>query len=288
MSTGDSTRSAPDHPVDLLVIGGTGLLGREVVTLATALGHRVVATHHRGQPFGAAEWIQIDISRPEPTAELIEQVRPLAIINAAYIAGGEHLHDVTAHAPAVMSSSAEKLGARFVHISTDLVFSGREGRPYTEDDPVDPVNDYGRAKVIAEDSVASHDSNHVIVRTSVLWGGHGDGGPQLRLVRDPEVRFFTAEYRSPLRVDRLAAACLELTNRSDVTGVLHLGGADDVNRLDLARLLAPVAGIDPELMVGGTPPPASHRPADCRLDSSRARSLLTSPLPGIRADASGR
>ncbi len=245
----------------------------------------MVATHHHTPPSGPAEWHPVDISWFENVAAEIAQVRPRAIVNAAYVQSGDQLDAITTRAPAVMAAGAEWLGARFVHVSSDIVFSGTAGRPYTEDDEPDPVNDYGRAKARADEAVASYGVDHVVVRTSILWGGAGDGGPQFRMLRDPDVRFYTAETRSPLRVDRLAAACLELTDRSDIRGVLNVAGADDVDRLELAQALSPLAGVDPDSLRGDDRPTRPDRAADCRLDSTRARSLLDSPLPGIHTDA---
>ncbi len=156
-----------------------------------------------------------------------------------------------------------------MHVSTDVVFDGTSPRPYVEGDPVCPVHPYGRAKAEAEAAVLSYDAASVIVRTSLLWGGSGDGGPQLR----------------PLRVDRLAAVCIELCDRPDVTGILHAAGEDAVDRLTFARALAPLGGVDPGTLEGIAAKPRPDRPADVRLDSSLARTLLDAPLPGIHTDA---
>lgn len=271
--------------VDLLVVGGTGLLGRSIVSLAAAQGRSVSATFHSTTPAGDADWHALDIRRPKAIADLVADLRPRAIINAAYVQGGEDLDTITTQAPAALAAAAKRLDCRFVHLSTDIVFDGRAGRPYTEADSPSPVNNYGRAKADAEEAVFSHDASTIVVRTSLLWSSSGDGGQQVRLVRDPTVKFFTNEIRCPIRVDRLAAACLELCDRSDITGVLNVAGKDAVDRLSFARALAPLAGVDPAALVGVESPPSIDRAPDCRLDSALARDLLDSPLPGIHDDA---
>ena len=271
--------------VDLLVVGGTGLLGRAVVEQAAAEGRSIAATYHSSTPIGEADWHQVDIRLVDDLAGVIARLRPRAIINAAYVNRGDDLFEVTTRAPSVMAGGAEHYGSRFVHVSTDIVFDGQLGRPYEEADPVSPVNAYGRAKAEAEDAIFSYDASTVAVRTSLLWGGSGDGGPQVRLLRDPAVKFFTNEIRNPLRVDRLAAVCLELCDRPEITGVLHAGGEDAVDRLTFARALAPLARVDPAELNGIEAEFRPDRPADVRLDSSLARHLLAAPLPGIHTDA---
>jgi dTDP-4-dehydrorhamnose reductase len=97
------------------------------------------------------------------------------------------------------------------------------------------------------------------------------------MARDPGVAHFTDELRSPILVDDLAAALVELCDpRLDVAGPLHVGGADGVSRWELACLLA---GPGRQVRRATAPP---GRPLDCRLDSSRARGLLRTRLRGAR------
>jgi dTDP-4-dehydrorhamnose reductase len=214
-------------------------------------------------------------------ATLIDTLRPGAVINAAYVQGGPDLDAVTALAPGRMAEACRRVGARFVHLSTDVVFDGTTVRPYRESDPPSPVHDYGRAKAEAEESVAAADPGAVIVRTSLLWGDRADPGPQVEMAADPDMIFFDDEYRNPLQVSVLAEACLELAHRDDVSGVLHVAGADTVSRLEFARRVSPLVDTDPGMVRGAPTPTGSTRPRNCPLDSARARSLLSTTIPGI-------
>lgn len=268
---------------DLLVIGGTGLLGRALVT---ATGSGVDATAHTRTPEDPARWHPLELADGgADAAALIRRLQPRAVVNAAYVRHGPSMPAVTATAPGEIAAACREVGARFVHVSSDVVFDGTTDRVYREEDEPRPVHDYGRAKLAAERAVAAADPAAVVVRTSLLWGGEGDGGPQVGLVRDRTVVFFTDEIRCPLRVDRLAAACLELASRPAITGVLHVAGADAVDRLTFARLIAPLADRDPADVTGCPSDPDPGRPRALALDSSRAREVLRSPLPGVRADA---
>ena len=129
--------------------------------------------------------------------------------------------------------------------------------------------------------VIASDPDAVLVRTSLMWSRLGDGGPQVALVRNPEVRFFVDEFRNPVHAASVAAACLELVGRSDISGPLHVAGPERVDRLTFARALAPLAGVDPSTLQGGTGADQPGRPADVSLDSSLAASLLDTKIVGL-------
>jgi dTDP-4-dehydrorhamnose reductase len=244
----------------------------------------VAATHHRSPPTGqCTSWHRCDLTDGgTAVAAVIRELRPRAVVNAAYVQGGDDLWPVTALAPGEMAAACHELGARFVHVSTDVVFDGTTDRAHVERDEPAPVHDYGRAKAEAERRVGAADPHAVIVRTSLLWGDRDDPGPQVMMTTNPDIAFFDDEYRNPLEVSLLADACLELSTRTDVAGILHVAGADTVDRLEFARRVAPLAGVDPASLRGAHGPVDPSRPRNCPLDSSLARTLLHTSLRGIR------
>lgn len=263
--------------VDLLVVGGTGLLGSTIVDLAERRGLHWAATFH-SSPRSGERWHAVDLPVVRP---LLDEVRPAAVVNAAYVVKDPRLGPITRDAPVAIAEWTAAHGCRFVQLSSDIVFDGELGRAYTETDAPNPLNDYGRAKAAMEPAVLAADPDAVVVRTSLLWGGPGDGGPQVRLVQNPDVRFFTDEYRNPLDVSSLAEACLELVDRTEITDLLHVAGPERVDRLTFARALARLAGVDPASLRGGAGASMPGRPADVSLDSSLAESVLTTDLRGL-------
>jgi dTDP-4-dehydrorhamnose reductase len=271
----------------VLVTGGTGHLGAEVVAHALAAGWDVAATwHSRQPPDGPARWHRLDITDPVAVAGLVVAVQPDVVIHTAYLRDGPDADAVTTAGAAAVARAADAENARLIHLSTDVVFDGETSTPYAEGDRPHPITAYGRAKHEAESAVLGAHPRALVVRTSLLYGG-GVPGPHetaaLAAARGETTgTFFTDEIRCPTEVGDLAAALLELST-VDASGWLHVAGPDPLSRYDFACLLAaaaglPTAGIRP----GRSTDHPSPRPRDCVLDCSRAAALITAMPRGAR------
>ncbi len=237
--------------------GGTGFLGRELLRRAPC------ATNER-----------VDVCDTQAVRALFERLRPDVVIHTAYRQQGPRAWEITVDGAETVARAAHAVGARLVHLSTDVVFDGLKGEPYVEEDEPCPTTEYGRAKAESERRVRAAHPEALVVRTSLLLGGPGHEPSKHELsALDTEMTFYEDEIRCPIQVGDLAAALLELAALG-VTGMLHVAGADALSRADLAELVAgrPVARA---------PAPAG-RPHDCTLDCSRARSMLRTELRGVR------
>jgi dTDP-4-dehydrorhamnose reductase len=296
--------------VDLLVVGGSGLLGRELVRQALRAGRRVAATSHGRPPSVAGvEWSRLDIRRREEVEGLVREVQPRIVINAAY---RQDDWATTADGGAHIALGAAAAGARLVHVSSDAVFSGiptalgaaatpgsasahgaaKDGPAahgtaggYDETRMPDPVTPYGAAKAAAETAVKGILPAAVVARTSLIIGA-GDSPQERRvhaLATGAEAGvLFTDDVRCPVHVADLAAALLELAV-SPHTGVQHVGGADPVSRFELGVLIARRDGLDHTALAAGIRAGSGIPGAiDVRLDSRVTQGRLATRLRGAR------
>lgn len=147
----------------VLVLGGDGMLGHELflhvrqrhearVTLRQSL-----AAYSAQSFFSSANaFADVDVRRPERVEQVLDEFKPDAVVNAVGIVKQRPESEdaivsieVNALMPHRLAASCRKIGARLIHLSTDCVFSGEKGR-YSEGDRPDPVDVYGRSKLLGE------------------------------------------------------------------------------------------------------------------------------------------
>ena len=149
----------------ILLLGSTGQVGHELRAPLAALG-RVVAPGRD----------EVDLSAPETIRHIVGDVAPDVVVNAAaYTAVDEAEEEperaaaVNARAPGVLAAATAEVGGWLVHYSTDYVFDGTNTGPYTEADPPNPINVYGRTKREGERAVREGIDRHLVLRTSWVY-----------------------------------------------------------------------------------------------------------------------
>jgi len=271
----------------MLVTGGSGYLGGWVARLAR-VGWEVTATHLTHPVDGPdATSRRLDVRDEAAVRALVEEVRPSVVVHtaAANVGSDAEFEAVNRAGARHVACAAAACGARLVHISTDALFDGRRGN-YSEDDPPSPITPYGRSKALAEEEVCAAGGAAVIVRTSLIYGWRPRLDRHTRwmvdgLMAGRQVRLFTDEVRSPIWVESLAAAVVELAGLR-YTGVLHVAGAQNLSRHEFGLGLLRFHGVDPGPVVPARAAESgSVRPLNCTLDCSRARALLRTSLPGV-------
>ncbi|MCU1051406.1 dTDP-4-dehydrorhamnose reductase [Stenotrophomonas maltophilia] len=163
----------------VLVFGGNGQVGRELLRALAPLG-KVVATTRSGQlPDGSACEVA-DFGQADSLPALLDRLQPSVVVNAAaYTAVDRAEQEVeaafaaNAQAPGVIARWCAAHGVPFVHYSTDYVFDGQGSAPYREDEPTAPLGVYGTSKRDGEDAVRLAGGRHLVFRTAWVYASHG-------------------------------------------------------------------------------------------------------------------
>ncbi|WP_212960080.1 dTDP-4-dehydrorhamnose reductase [Cohnella xylanilytica] len=169
----------------VIVTGANGQLGMDVVNCFGKMGSQVYGLSHQ----------ELDVTNNKQVVEVFETINPDVIIHCgAYTkvdlaeSEPENAYLVNAYGTRNIAVAAEACGAKLVYVSTDYVFNGGGRVPYHEFDDTDPIGVYGRSKLAGEEFVRQLHSRWFIVRTSWVFGLHGNNFVktmlQLAQVRD--------------------------------------------------------------------------------------------------------
>lgn len=268
------------------VTGAAGQLGRQVVAALAAAGH---------EPVGWTR-AELDVTDREEARHRLREARPEALIHTAGYtavdraeAEPEEARAVNERGAANVAEACASVGVRLIHVSTDYVFDGRKRTPYAPTDSPNPLNVYGATKLAGEDRVRAAGGEHLIVRTSWVYGAGGVNFLKTmlgRAARGERLQVVDDQVGSPTWAGSLAPRLVALVERS-ACGTLHLtddtrgpGGAG-LSWHAFARAILEEAGVRAELDAVPTsamPRPAA-RPAYSVLDLTDAERELGAPPP---------
>jgi dTDP-4-dehydrorhamnose reductase len=195
----------------VLLLGATGQVGTELTKAFS--DHALVALDRKGT----------DLSQPESLRAVVSDARPWLILNAgAYTAVDRaetepELADRVNHqAVKVLAEEAQRAGALLVHYSTDYVFDGAKSSPWVEADTPAPLNVYGKTKLAGERAIAAACERYLILRTSWVYGPHGNNffRTMLRLGRERDLlRVVDDQFGAPTSSIALAQATRAVVDR---------------------------------------------------------------------------
>jgi len=275
----------------LLVTGGSGFLGGAVVARAAA-GWACSFTYASHEPPGApAAAYRMDLRDPGAVRRVVERARPSAIIHTAIPRDEAEFDEVIVQGSESIAVQASAVGARLVHVSTDMVFDG-EHAPYDEDAMPAPITAYGRAKAEAEERVRRASPDAVIVRVPLLYSLDPPDPRGAKMVEDLEtgvpVTLFTDERRTPAEVGDVAQALLEVARYPAHTlpPILHLGGPEVLTRWEFGTSFLEALGLSTQAVRAQTLAESGLvRPRDLTLVSRRTPPEITRGLRPFSAVA---
>jgi dTDP-4-dehydrorhamnose reductase len=236
----------------ILLTGKNGQIGAELSRFLPQLGEVV-----------ALDREHLDLSKPDDIRRSIREIRPQIIVNAAaYTAVDKAETDeamaqaVNGEAPGLMAKEAKKIGAAFVHYSTDYIFDGSKKTPYDETDAANPINVYGKTKFSGEQAIRRSGVPHLIFRTAWVYATRGRNFllTILHLATErEELRIVNDQVGAPVCASDLAAAtskilagmCERNNGRfvfSEASGTYHISAEGQTTWYDFAKAILEKAG----------------------------------------------
>jgi dTDP-4-dehydrorhamnose reductase len=180
----------------ILLFGKNGQVGWELQRTLAPLGEVI-----------AVDFPEIDFQDFLGLRKYTLEIKPNLIVNAAAYTAVDQAETeseiamrINGEAPGVLAEVAKKLGVGLLHYSTDYVFDGTKGEPYTEEDEPNPINVYGQTKLAGDHAIQGSDCAHLILRTSWVYGARGKNFflTMLRLARErEEIRVVDDQIGSP-------------------------------------------------------------------------------------------
>jgi dTDP-4-dehydrorhamnose reductase len=226
----------------ILVTGAAGLLGSAVERQGLERAHDVTGLTRA----------RLDVTEGPSVRRVVLDHRPEVVVHCAAYTAVDRAEREPALARLVnrdggrhVAEAAAESGAAVVYVSTDYVFDGRERVPYRPDDRPNPLSTYGRTKLEGEEATAESAPEHLIVRTSWLYGsGRGFVPAILRRARAGEaLRVVDDQQGRPTWAPSAAEAILDLVE-SGARGIWHVAGGGTCTWLELAREAIRQAGLD--------------------------------------------
>lgn len=275
----------------IFILAENGQLGWELCRTLAPLGEII-----------AVDYPQIDLQHPETVCEMIRNVKPALVVNAAAytavdLAETEHerARKINAVAPGLLAQECKNLGAMFFHYSTDYVFDGTKGSPYLESDLPNPLSVYGHTKLEGEQRVLAVGGSYLIFRTSWVYSSRGQAGfihKVLEWSRQQETLHLVVDQVSnPTWARMLAEVTAQIAGRgqdyvSKRTGLYHLAGSGFASRFEWAKM---ILELDPnrheqvtkEILPARTAdfPTPAERPLFSALDCCKFESIFDLKLP---------
>ncbi|MBN1759301.1 MAG: NAD(P)-dependent oxidoreductase [Chitinispirillaceae bacterium] len=276
----------------LLVTGASGFLGWNICRQATDTYNVTGVCMTNPIGIDSVDEAHGDLTNDDFRTGLFSAHAPDAVIHTAAAADPNFCQNhpdesaaINVTATVALARQCAAAGIPFLFTSTDLVFDGIRP-PYGENDPVNPLNLYGRQKAATEREILTVYPGAIVCRMPLMFGDapmHAKSfiHPMINALRaGKELRLFTDEYRTPASASDAAAGLLLLLDK-ETTGIFHLGGPQRLSRYDMGRILAAALKLRPAI----TPcrqsdiPLSAPRAADVSLDSAYAAAQGYRPHP---------
>ena len=251
-----------------LVVGASGMLGQDLCPVLEDFGYDVIETNSK----------ILDITKKDYVFNFIEQNKPDIIFHLAAYTNVDLAEEEQKKAELInkegtknLAIISSKLDIPIVYISTDYVFDGEKNSPYTPKDKTNPINVYGKTKLMGEIEIQKHCKKFYIARTSWLYGINGKNFVDTMLkLKDKPLKVVNDQWGTPTWTADLSNALVEILNKP--YGIYHLsGGGKPTTWYNFAETIFEYANINPDLSPCTTDeyPRPAKRPKYSVLDNGK-------------------
>ncbi len=230
----------------VLVTGADGQLGYDVVKKLKELDIEHIGVDKE----------DFDLTNEKETKEFILDYQPDLIVHCAAFTDvdqaeidKELCYQVNVEGTKYVAETAKELNAKMLYISTDYVFDGQGEEPFKVTDQPNPINYYGETKYHGEQKVQNLLDEFFIVRTSWVFGEHGDNfvKTMLRLAKErDEISVVADQYGSPTYTRDLAELIIDMI-KTDKYGIYHVTNGGYCSWYEFAKEIFKAADIEVEV-----------------------------------------
>jgi dTDP-4-dehydrorhamnose reductase len=272
---------------NLLIFGVTGMLGQALKRLLQLRGETVIGSASKNSDY------DIDIKNDDSLYQVLNEVKPTVIINAAAITDCNVCdndiavaYKVNARPSSLIADWAKKKYSYYIYISTDHYFSGDGDKRHNEKESVTLLNEYARSKFLGE-TLTLMNPQSLAIRTNIV-GFRGWSTPTFvewivsTLKQNNSVTLFEDYYTSSIPVSLFAQYLLEIIHQRPA-GIVNLASRDVFSKKDFVTTLAKKLQLPFEqVKIGSVSSLQTRRAESLGLDVSLAESLLGHSLPTLQ------
>ena len=274
----------------ILVIGGSGFVGQYFALQTQQYNIHLTYGSNNILCTEFEKIVKLDITNFNEVNEKVNEIQPSIIIHLAAITNLEYCEqnkfktwEVNVLGLKNVIQAANKINARLVFLSTDLVFSGNKGM-YNEEDKANPICYYGMTKLEGENIVKDSCENYCILRSSLIFGMDRRTHKQnfsetliAHLLINKEIRLFKDEYRTPIYIKNLCSIILEIAISDKLQGIYHVSGNERVSRFEFGLIASSLIKNSRHLIFPTLVKSFQHtylRPQDCSLSNMKLKKVM--------------
>jgi dTDP-4-dehydrorhamnose reductase len=289
----------------VFVTGVCGQLGHDVVNELISRGHEAVGSDITEKNYGTddgtavttASYEQLDITNKESVNEILNRIKPDAVVHCAAWTAVDAAEDeenkakvyaINSDGTRNIAEACKKLDCKMIYISTDYVFGGNEGNtPRKENETVNPTGAYGRTKLHGEQAIWKVGCNYLIIRTAWLYSEFGNNFVKTMRKLTSErnkINVVFDQVGTPTYALDLANVIFKIIEEriyDDINGIYHFSNEGVISWYDFAKEICELSGnkCDIQPCHSDEFPSKVKRPSYSVLDKTKIKTTLNISIP---------